>query len=740
MIRAVLRLILRLVLRVNVEGDAHQLLSGRALVVVNHDSLLDGVLLGLFLPGRLTVVLTPEASKSPLVRLAGAAVPFVILDPSHPLTVKRLIRQIQGGETVAIFPQGRVSTTGGVMKMYDSAGVIASHADANIIPVRITGTLYSHFAGVGGSFPRRWLPRVTLWIQPAARLSLIPALPPRERRRRLADEMLKIMQYMMFATHPRQTLFEAFLDAVELHGRATKIIEDARGQPESYGDLLKVSLILGRLAARVTREAETVGVLMANVSTTVSLLLGLSAMRRVPAMLNYTAGPEALQAACMAAAIKTVFTSRRFVDMARLGASLKALSGINIVYLEDLRASLGLGDKLWLIGWALRWPRAVIKATDPGAPTAVLFTSGSEARPKGVVLSHDAMLANMWQMQAVIDFGPNDKYLNALPMYHTYGLIACTLMPLMTGTRLFLYTTPLRYRIIPELAYTRDCTYIFGTSTFLGHYARQAHPYDFYKTRVVVSGGEKLNPEVQELWLRRFGIRIMEGYGSTECGPAMALNTPLCYREGTVGRFLPGIEYRIVAVPGIARGGALHARGPNLMLGYYYFEQPGVLYPPRSEVGAGWYPTGDVVEVDDDGFITILGRVKRFAKVAGEMVSLELVERIAYQAAPGFKHAATVEQIAGSGESTVLFTTDPRLDRIMLQKAARQLGSQDLAVARRIVHVDSLPLLGSGKTDYVRLVRMAQSVGPQRKQDAADAPSPAIQEPAPSPSKTSEFR
>ncbi|MBX9811748.1 MAG: AMP-binding protein [Burkholderiales bacterium] len=398
-----------------------------------------------------------------------------------------------------------------------------------------------------------------------------------------------------------------------------------------------------------------------------------------------------------------MITSRLFVERARLESSIRALAGVNLVYVEDLRAGLGLGDKLWLIGRALPRPRAVIRATDPEETAVVLFTSGSESRPKGVALSHGAILANVAQMQAVIDFGPNDKYLNALPMYHTYGLIACTLMPLVTGTRLFLYTTPLRYRAIPELAYTRDCTYVFGTSTFLGHYARQAHPYDFYRTRVVVSGGEKLQSEVAELWLKKFGLRIMEGYGATECGPAMALNTPLCFREGTVGRFLPGIEYRLIEMPGIRDGAVLHVRGPNLMRGYYFYEQPGVLHPPRSEVGEGWYNTGDVVAVDDDGFITVVGRVKRFAKIAGEMVSLDLVERIAYQAAPAHKHAATVEQIAGRGESTVLFTTAPQLDRIMLQKAAQQLGAQELAVARRIVHVAALPLLGSGKTDYVTL-------------------------------------
>ena len=709
MIRTLLRAVMSIVLGVRVEGDVAALHAGRRLIVANHDSLLDGVLLGLFLPGAPTVVVPADALRHPLARLFRRAVDFVVLDPAQPLALKGLIRRVQRGESIAIFPQGRITTTGGVMKIYDSAGLIAAYSGAQIIPVHIEGTLHSRLSAVSPAYPRKWFPRVTLRVQAPVTLPALELMHARDRRRRLAAEMLKVMQRMAFDARRRQTLIEAFLDALELHGRSTKIIEDTRQQPESYGQLLKTTLAIARLACKVSAEREIVGVMLPNLSATVALVFGLTAMRRVAAMLNYSAGPEAMHAACVAAGIKTVLTSRRFIQVAKLEASVRALTGVNLVYVEDLRAKLTLGDKLWLIGRALPRPRSVLPRVDPSETAVVLFTSGSEARSKGVAISHDAMLANVAQLRAVIDFGPDDKYFNALPMYHTYGLTACTLMPLLTGTRLFLYTTPLHYRLIPELAYTRDCTYMFGTSTFLGHYAKQAHPYDFYRTRVVISGGEKLHPEVAQAWAEKFGVRIMEGYGATECGPAMSLNTPLSYREGTVGRFLPGMETQLVTVPGIKGGSALHVRSPNLMSGYYFYEQPGVLHPPRSEVGMGWYNTGDVIDVDDDGFVTIMGRVKRFAKIAGEMISLELVERIAYTASPEHKHAATVEQVSGSGESTVLFTTDPMLDRLMLVKAARQLGAQDLAAARRIVKVAGLPLLGSGKTDYVSLNRLSST-------------------------------
>ena len=702
MMRALFRAWLRLLFRVEVRGDLAALNRGRVMIVANHDSLLDAALLGLFLQPGLTVAVTAQALQYRFIRLMLRAVPHVVLDPARPWSLKTLVQCVAEGKPVAMFPQLRTTPTGSMTKVYDTAARIAARYDVPIVAVRISGSLYTRYAAVSGNYPRRRFPCITLTVLPAQVLRRPAAASKRARRHALADALLQVMQYMMFASEPRRTLFEALLDAADCHGRSTPVLEDTQRE-YTYRDLVKGSLALGRLASRLGEPGEIVGVMMPNVGATVCLLLGIGLGRRVPAMLNYSSGPDQLRSACVAAGIKILVTSRRFIEVARLEAALAALGTVRIVYLEDLRASLGFGDKLWLVARALPRPRSALGAADPEGTAVVLFTSGSEAKPKGVALSHRALLANMAQMAAVIDFGPNDKFLSALPMYHSYSLTACTLMPLLYGTRVYLYTTPLRYHVIPELAYSHSCTYLFGTSTFLGHYARQAHPYDFASIRVVVSGAERLNPAVAQLWLTRFGLRIMEGYGATECAPVLSLNTPLCYRQGTVGRFLPGIEYRVMPVAGIPRGGVLHVRGPNLMRGYYLYERPGVLQPPESEAGPGWYNTGDVVELDGEGYVSIHGRVKRFAKIAGEMVSLEVVENIARQASPAHHHAATVELIAQSGESTVLFTTDGTLTRAQLQKAARELGSQDLAVARRIVYVRELPLLGSGKTDYVTL-------------------------------------
>jgi acyl-[acyl-carrier-protein]-phospholipid O-acyltransferase/long-chain-fatty-acid--[acyl-carrier-protein] ligase len=462
------------------------------------------------------------------------------------------------------------------------------------------------------------------------------------------------------------------------------------------------------LISRETANGEVVGVLLPNLATTLCLLFGMSAWRRVPAMLNYTAGRDGMQNACVAARVRTIVSSRKFLETAKLTEVVHGLQGIRLLYLEDLQQYLSLWDKLWLALYAQWWPRRATLPSAPDSPALVLFTSGSEGKPKGVVLSHRSVLANVAQVRAVIDFSPADKFMNVLPIFHAFGLTAGSILPLVTGTKLFLYPSPLHYRVIPEVIYDRNCTVLFGTSTFLGNYARFADPYDFHRLRHVVAGAEKLNDEVRRTWVEKFGIRILEGYGATETAPVLAVNTPMAYKAGSVGQLLPAIEHRIEAVPGIEGGGLLHVRGPNLMLGYFLYDNPGVLAAPKSDMGAGWYNTGDVVEIDAEGFVYIKGRVKRFAKIAGEMVSLEVVEKLAVAASPGAQHAATTQADAQRGESIVLFTTDPALGRDALMQAARAAGQPELAVPRKIVAVESLPLLGTGKIDYVSLKKMAQ--------------------------------
>lgn len=711
LLRILLRGVARVLFRVRVRGLGAALPDGRLLVVANHESFLDGLLLGLFLPIEDPVfVVHTGVVKNPFFRLVLMLSDHLAVDPASPMAMKKVIRLLESGRRVVIFPEGRLTLTGSLMKVYEGPAFVAAKTGATLLPVRLDGPSRSYFSRLADPHPRRLLPRITLTVLPTTSLPMPEAATAKLRRRKAGEELRRLMQEMLFASHPQQTLYSSLCDAMDIHGRRRKVVEDIKQVEYSYQDLLKMTLVLGRLVGRQSRSGERVGLLLPNLAPTLGLILGLSALKRVPAMLNYTAGTDGMQAACTAAEIRLLVTSRAFVEQAKLGDKLAALQGVELIYLEDLRARVTLADKLWLMTWALWFPRRVEHSGNPEDAAVVLFTSGSEGKPKGVVLSHRALLANIAQIRAVVDFSIEDKVLNALPIFHSFGLTAGTLLPVLSGANLFLYPSPLHYRVIPELAYDRGCTVLFGTSTFLGNYAKFAHPYDFYRLRYVIAGAEKLSDTVRNLWFEKFGLRIFEGYGATETAPVLAVNTPMAYRSGTVGQLLPGLEHRLLPVPGIPEGGILHVRGPNVMSGYLKADQPGVLLPPESEIGAGWYETGDVVTVDGDGFLRIVGRVKRFAKVAGEMVSLEVVEKLAVAASPAGLHAASSQPDASKGEALVLFTTDPALNREALQASARELGVPELAIPRKIVRLEALPLLGTGKTDYVTLKRMAEEV------------------------------
>lgn len=706
------RALLKLLFRVRITGVGSQFSNHRTLIVANHESLIDGLLLAAFLPVNATFVVHTEVLKSAFFRWMLKFIPHLAVDSTSPLAIKLIVRLVESGTPVVIFPEGRLTTTGSLMKIYDGAGFVAARTGATVVPVRIEGAGRSYFGRLAGIYPRKLLPRIQIAVQPRRKIEMPKLASAKLRRRRAGELMRRILLDMLVATRPERTLFQAFLDARETFGARYPLVEDIRLQEETYGSLLRMALALIRLVTPLTRAGETVGVLTPNAAPTLGLILALSATKRVPAMLNYTAGADGLRAACVAARIRVIIASRSFIEKAKLGAVLAQLPEIEILYLEDAKARFGLRDKLWVL-WHQFFPESVCVPQSPEEPAVVLFTSGSEGKPKGVVHSHASLLSNVAQIRALADFTPLDKFMLALPMFHSFGLTCGAILPLVSGCKVFLYPSPLHYRVIPELVYDRNCTVLFGTSTFLGNYGKFAHPYDFGRLRYVVAGAEKLSADVRNLWIEKFGIRVLEGYGVTECAPVVAVNVPMACRIGSVGKLVPGLEHRLEPVPGIDTGGILHVKGPNVMMGYLLFANPGVIDRAKS-LEDGWYNTGDIVSIDDEDFVFIRGRVKRFAKIAGEMVSLEVVEQIATKAAPGQAHAASTRADAAKGEAIVLFTTAASLSRDQLIAAAKSLGAAELAVPRVIINVPEIPLLGTGKTDYVKLKALAEEPAPAR--------------------------
>lgn len=699
---------LKLFYKIEIHGLENLKTAGpRAVIVCNHVSLLDAPILAAFLPGKPMFAVNSFVAEWFWVRPFLKMVDAFPLNPTNPFALKSLIKEIEKDKHCVIFPEGRLTETGALMKIYDGPGLIADKAGAMIVPIRLDGVQHTPFSRLKGKVPLRTFPKITMTILEPRRFDVLDEIKGRERRKAAGRQLYDVMENMMFMTEDRhQTLFAALLKARHINGDNAIIAEDVERKPMKFKSLVRGSIVLGRKIAEKTKRSDNVGVLLPNSCGALVTFFGLQAYGRVPAMLNFSAGEKALLSACKSAQIKTVLTSRRFIKMGRLEDLIEEMSEyVQFVYLEDLKSSMSAFDKFCAL-YTLDVAKFIHRRQkiNPEDPAIILFTSGSEGNPKGVVLSHENIMSNIVQLSCRVDFNRQDIVFNCLPMFHSFGLTGGTLLPILSGVRIFLYPSPLHYRIVPELVYSSNATIMFGTDTFLNGYARKADPYDFYRMRYIFAGAEKVKDETRRLYSDKFGVRILEGYGATETSPALTLNSPMHMKDGTVGRFLSNIVYRLEEVPGVNEGGRLFVKGPNVMLGYYKDDKPGVLQPNQG----GWYDTGDIVSVDEGGYVKIIGRAKRFAKIAGEMVSLSAVETMIESIYPNHAHAVVAIPDARKGEQLILVTTNDKAERKALSAYASDNGISELSVPKTIKTTDKLPVLGSGKTDYTRVMDLVK--------------------------------
>jgi acyl-[acyl-carrier-protein]-phospholipid O-acyltransferase/long-chain-fatty-acid--[acyl-carrier-protein] ligase len=694
-----LLLVFRVFFRLEVKGLENIAKAGpNAIIALNHVSFLDAPLAVSILPKRPVFAIDVAMSQRWWIQPFLKFVRIMALDPLRPFSVRDLINAVRDGNSLVIFPEGRITLTGSLMKVYDGAAMIADKSGAMVVPVRIDGPETTYFSRLKSTQVRRRLfPKITVTILEPVKFEVDPELKGRKRRQAAGAALYTIMSDLIFRTSPTdRTVVEALIAAAILHGPNWLAIEDPVSGQMTYRRLLQAAAVLGRKLMPYAREGRPLGVMLPTSNGGVVTLFAVLSAGRVPAMINFSSGAANILGACRAAEIDTILTSRVFVEKGRLDHVVAQIATqVRIVYLEDIRQTVGKIDKL---RGALGWKKPLV-ARKPDDWAVILFTSGTEGLPKGVVLSHRNVLNNVAQVAARIEFGRQDKLFNAMPIFHSFGFTGGLVLPLISGVPIYLYPSPLHYRTIPELVYGVCATALFGTDTFLTGYARMANPYDFRSLRYIISGAEPVKQSTRHVYLEKFGLRILEGYGVTECSPVMALNTPMFNKLGSVGRLLPGMETKLEKVEGVDEGGRLYVKGPNVMLGYLRADRPGVLEVPPE----GWHDTGDIVAIDDQGFVAIKGRAKRFAKVGGEMVSLAAVEMLAAELWPHYTTAVSAVPDARKGERLIMVTDKHGATRADFIAYARSKHASELTFPAEIVILDKLPMLGSGKVDQLAI-------------------------------------
>ena len=803
MLRALFHFLLKRCFRFRAYGTEVLSTPGPVLLVPNHVSWIDFLFLWVVMDLDWKFVVSSIAARYSWVhrRVMLNRRTFPV-DPASPYAVKRMAEYLAKGGRLVLFAEGQLTRTGTLMKLFDGTGFLLHKTGAKVITCYLRGAHRLRWSRQPGW--RRWWPTITAHFSEVLhppRLEHVSTAHARTTLTTWLRDRMVLQQFETDMAHGPATVPEAILETAR-HVPKLPILEDASLAPITYRRLWLGAELLGNQLAAAAGADERVGVLLPNVNAMPVVLLGLWAHNKVPAILNFSTGTPTMLTCAELAGLKTIVTSRAFLERARLKPEPFTEAGIRLVYLEDVRAAIG--------GWAklsaalrLRFaPGSVLRnmakgggrsskfegrsskdeggsskdeggsskdegrsskdegrsskdegrssedeGRAPGRSAVILFTSGSEGVPKGVELTHRNLLANIRQMLAVVDLTDADRVFNALPTFHSFGLSVGLLLGLVRGIYVFLYPSPLHYRVIPNVLYDRNCTVFLSTNTFLNGYARKAHPYDFRSMRYLFAAAEKVQEDTARTWMQRFGVRLLEGYGATECSPALSVNLPIAPRHGTVGRLLPGIEYRLEPVEGVSEGGSsnvelstsnvqhptsnfdlrpsdsdlrtptfdlrtstgrLLVRGPNVMRGYLNPDADA-----KFQALGGWYDTGDIVSVDADGFLTIRGRLKRFAKVSGEMVSLTAVEDALAGAFPHYGPRCEVAILTrpdeDKGEALIAVTNQPKLGLDEIRAAIRAKGLPNLCVPREVVVVKEIPKLGTGKVHHRALTSLLAS-------------------------------
>jgi len=700
--KTVIRYILRLLFRFRAFNTEALATSGPVMLLPNHVSWIDWLFLLACIDGDWRFVTSSKAAQVSWVHRFIMINRFTFpVDTDSPYAVKRMAEYLRGGGKLVLFPEGRLSRTGKQMKVFDGTGFLLFKTNAKVITCYLHGAFRVPFS----PNPNRktLFPRVSAHfsevLTPPAMVEMSTMRARQKLSRWLHDTMVRQQFDVDLAATPKN-VFAAILESARENPKKI-VLEDVTRRKFTYRRLLAGADALAQRWQGISNER--VGVMLPAAAAVPVTLLSLWQAGKIPTIFNFSTGVPTMLACAQLAGVKQIITSRLFLERAKLNVQPMEEAGVEFIFLEDVRGGISRGQQLLsLLRVAFNPSRLV---PDPPSDVAVvLFTSGSEGVPKGVELTHTNVLANIRQLLAVYDLTDEDRLFNAMPQFHSFGVIGMAL-PLVRGCYVFLYPSPLHYRVIPALIYDLDCTVFFGTNTFLNGYARKASPYDFRSLRLLIAAAEKLQEVTANTWARQFGVRVLEAYGATECSPCLTVNTPINPRFGSAGKFLPGIEHKLEAVEGVEGGGRLWVRGPNVMRGYLNAEAN-----EKFLAGHGWYDTGDIARVDEDGFLFILGRLKRFAKVSGEMVSLTAAEEALSGAFPQyglrFQIAVLSRPDSDRGEALIAVSNESKLQLDEVRAAIKARGLSNLYVPRELRYLRDIPKLGTGKVNHRELQRI----------------------------------
>jgi acyl-[acyl-carrier-protein]-phospholipid O-acyltransferase/long-chain-fatty-acid--[acyl-carrier-protein] ligase len=704
--KTLLRCLLRLLFGFRAFNEEVLKTPGPVLLLPNHVSWLDWLFLFICTDEDWKCVVSERAAQvSWLHRKIMINRRTFPIDTDSPYAVKHMAEFLARGGRLALFPEGRLSRSGTLMKLFDGTGFLLHKTGAKVITCYLRG---AHRLPLSPNpNQKKWFPRLEVHFSEVLTPPHVEHMTTAPARELFTSWLRDKMVAQQFETEMRfgpQNVPEAIVETAVRFPKHT-VMQDLNASVNYKRLLVGADLMSWQLCQVLVRDVQRVGVLLPNVNATPVVLLSLWSLGKEPAVFNFSTGPSIMLACAQLAGVKQIITSRAFLERANLDISPMASAGLEFIYLEDIRGRISRSAKLSALLKQTFFPGLTCPPTDPDATAVILFTSGSEGVPKGVELSHRNILANVRQMLAVTDLTDNDRLFNAMPLFHSFGLTVGTLFPLIRGMFVFIYPSPLHYRVVPTAFYNTDCTIMLGTNTFLNGYARKANPYDFRSLRYMFAAAEKLQEATATVWAQRFGVRVLEGYGATECAPCVSVNTPLQAKYGSAGRIMPGMGYKLEPVEGVAEGGRLFVQGPNVMKGYLNADANAKFHSH-----GGWYDTGDIVRVDNEGYVFIQGRLKRFAKISGEMVSLTAVEDALAGAFPQYGLRCQVAVIArpdeDKGEKLIAVANEPKLSLDEIRAAVKARGLPNIAVPREVKFIHEIPKLGTGKTNHRELEKL----------------------------------